>query len=231
MINKRILIVDDENDIVELLDYNLRKDGYDTIIANDGLDAKNKLNKNIDLILLDVMMPNIDGLELCKIIKSDNRYSHIPIIFLTAKDSEIDEIIGLEAGASDYIYKPISIHKLKARIRVALRKNPLVSNQLDMLKIQGLVIDYENYRVLINDKSLNITRNEMEILFLLSQSPNKFFSRENILNQIWGDVIVSDRTIDTHIVNLRNKLGIYSKLLETKRGIGYSFTTDILDEN
>ena len=230
MNTKTILVVDDEKDIRELLKYNLSTEGYNVITANDGLDAKNKLNQDIDLFILDVMMPNIDGLELCKIIRSNQNYNHIPIIFLTAKDNEIDEIIGLEMGADDYIYKPISIHKLKARIRASLRKYKHREYPKGILKINDLVIDYNKYRVSLNSDSLDLTRNETKILFLLSRSPGKFFTRTEILDKIWNDIIVSDRTIDTHIVNLRNKLNEYSVLIETKRGLGYSLNLEKIND-
>tara|TARA_Y100001970_G_scaffold222598_1_gene273822 strand:- start:1291 stop:1989 length:699 start_codon:yes stop_codon:yes gene_type:complete len=230
MNTKTILVVDDEKDIRELLKYNLSTEGYNVITANDGLDAKNKLNQDIDLFILDVMMPNIDGLELCKIIRSNQNYNHIPIIFLTAKDNEIDEIIGLEMGADDYIYKPISIHKLKARIRASLRKYQHREYPNGILKINDLVIDYNKYRVSLNSDSLDLTRNETKILFLLSRSPGKYFTRTEILDKIWNDIIVSDRTIDTHIVNLRNKLNEYSVLIETKRGLGYSLNLEKIND-
>ena len=230
MKNNNILIVDDEKDIIELLDYNLSKEGYKITTASNGLDAIDKLDSHINLILLDVMMPRMDGLEFCKYLKSKEKFSHIPIIFLTAKDNEIDEIIGLELGADDYIYKPISIHKLKSRIKVILKRYqqpPLISSSLNINK---LFINYDSRRVSINQKMVPLTSNEMKILFLLSKLPNKFFSREEILNSIWKDTIVADRTIDTHIVNLRNKLQEYSVLIETKVGVGYSFNPNLIND-
>ena len=230
MKNNNILIVDDEKDIIELLDYNLSKEGYKITTASNGLDAIDKLDSHINLILLDVMMPRMDGLEFCKYLKSKEKFSHIPIIFLTAKDNEIDEIIGLELGADDYIYKPISIHKLKSRIKVILKRYQQPSLISSSLNINKLFIDYDSRRVSINQKMAPLTSNEMKILFLLSKFPNKFFSREEILNSIWKDTIVADRTIDTHIVNLRNKLQEYSVLIETKVGVGYSFNPNLIND-
>ena len=228
--NNNILIVDDEKDIIELLDYNLSKEGYKITTASNGLDAIDKLDSHINLILLDVMMPRMDGLEFCKYLKSQEKFSHIPIIFLTAKDNEIDEIIGLELGADDYIYKPISIHKLKSRIKVILKRYQQPSLISSSLNINKLFINYDSRRVSINQKMVPLTSNEMKILFLLSKLPNKFFSREEILNSIWKDTIVADRTIDTHIVNLRNKLQEYSVLIETKVGVGYSFNPNLIND-
>ena len=176
------------------------------------------------------MMPHMDGMELCKYIKSKNNFSHIPIIFLTAKDNEIDEIVGLELGADDYIYKPISIHKLKTRIKVVLRRYHSNSENKLKLSIKNLLIDPSNYRISINNRAVNFTKNEIKILFLLSSNPGKFFSRYEILDLIWKDVVVTDRTVDTHIAGIRNKLQEYSKLLETKVGVGYSFNPGLIDD-
>jgi len=226
--NYKILLVDDEQDILDILNYNLSKEGYNIICAENGVDALDKMTSDINLIILDVMMPQMDGLEFCKIIKSKINYKHIPIIFLTAKDNEIDEIIGLEIGADDYIYKPISIRKLKARIKVLLRRNQGNDSKSSKQYIcNNLLLDYENYRVYIKNNIVNLTTNEMKILFLLSRSPKRFFTRQEILNILWKDVIVSDRTVDTHIVSIRAKLENYSNILETKRGLGYSFNPSL----
>ena len=229
--NNTILIVDDESDIIDLLSYNLNKEGYNIVSANNGLEATKLLSSKIDLIVLDIMMPEMDGLEFCKFVKSEKSYSNIPIIFLTAKDSEVDEIIGLEMGADDYIYKPISIHRLKARIKVALRKLKKSPEQQKSLVYNNLEIDYLNQRVTISKKLISLTKIQIQILFMLSSSPNKIFTREEILDKVWDeDVIVSDRTIDTHIVSIRTKLQNYSKLIETSHGIGYSFSPCNLNE-
>ena len=226
--NYKILLVDDEQDILDILNYNLSKEGYNIICAENGVDALDKMSSDINLIILDVMMPQMDGLEFCKIIKSKINYKHIPIIFLSAKDNEIDEIIGLEIGADDYIYKPISIRKLKARIKVLLRRNQGNDSKSSKQYIcNNLLLDYENYRVYIKNNIVNLTTNEMKILFLLSRSPQRFFTRQEILNILWKDVIVSDRTVDTHIVSIRAKLENYSNILETKRGLGYSFNPSL----
>ena len=231
MHKKKFLIIDDEQDILDLLDYNLSKEGYSITLAQNGLEGLDKINSDIDLIILDVMMPQMDGLEFCKHVKSKKNLQNIPIIFLTAKDDEIDEIIGLEIGADDYIHKPISIRKLKTRIKVVLKRYEMGNNKYSNKFIcNNLIIDYKKYRVFLDNIVLPLTKNEIEILFLLSKSPNHFFTREQILNTLWSDVIVSDRTVDTHIVNLRAKLKDYSILVETKRGIGYSFNPSLYNE-
>lgn len=231
MHKKKFLIIDDEQDILDLLDYNLSKEGYSITLAQNGLEGLDKINSDIDLIILDVMMPQMDGLEFCKHVKSKKNLQNIPIIFLTAKDDEIDEIIGLEIGADDYIHKPISIRKLKTRIKVVLKRYEMGDNKYSNKFIcNNLIIDYKKYRVFLDNIVLPLTKNEIEILFLLSKSPNHFFTREQILNTLWSDVIVSDRTVDTHIVNLRAKLKDYSILVETKRGIGYSFNPSLYNE-
>ncbi len=214
MHKKKFLIIDDEQDILDLLDYNLSKEGYSITLAQNGLEGLDKINSDIDLIILDVMMPQMDGLEFCKHVKSKKNLQNIPIIFLTAKDDEIDEIIGLEIGADDYIHKPISIRKLKTRIKVVLKRYEMGDNKYSNKFIcNNLIIDYKKYRVFLDNIVLPLTKNEIEILFLLSKSPNHFFTREQILNTLWSDVIVSDRTVDTHIVNLRAKLKDYSILI------------------
>ena len=231
MHKKKFLIIDDEQDILDLLDYNLSKEGYSITLAQNGLEGLDKINSDIDLIILDVMMPQMDGLEFCEHVKSKKNLQNIPIIFLTAKDDEIDEIIGLEIGADDYIHKPISIRKLKTRIKVVLKRYEMGDNKYSNKFIcNNLIIDYKKYRVFLDNIVLPLTKNETEILFLLSKSPNHFFTREQILNTLWSDVIVSDRTVDTHIVNLRAKLKDYSILVETKRGIGYSFNPSLYNE-
>tara|TARA_B100001142_G_C14337967_1_gene656674 strand:- start:33 stop:734 length:702 start_codon:yes stop_codon:yes gene_type:complete len=231
MHKKKFLIIDDEQDILDLLDYNLSKEGYSITLAQNGLEGLDKINSDIDLIILDVMMPKMDGLEFCKHVKSKTNLQNIPIIFLTAKDDEIDEIIGLEIGADDYIHKPISIRTLKTRIKVVLKRYEMGNNKYSNKFIcNNLMIDYKKYRVVLDNIVLPLTKNETEILFLLSKSPNHFFTREQILNTLWSDVIVSDRTVDTHIVNLRAKLKDYSILVETKRGIGYSFNPSLYNE-
>ena len=231
MHKKKFLIIDDEQDILDLLNYNLSKEGYSITLAQNGLEGLDKINSDIDLIILDVMMPQMDGLEFCKHVKSKKNLQNIPIIFLTAKDDEIDEIIGLEIGADDYIHKPISIRNLKTRIKVVLKRYEMGDNKYSNKFIcNNLIIDYKKYRVFLDNIVLPLTKNEIEILFLLSKSPNHFFTREQILNTLWSDVIVSDRTVDTHIVNLRAKLKDYSILVETKRGIGYSFNPSLYNE-
>jgi two-component system, OmpR family, alkaline phosphatase synthesis response regulator PhoP len=224
MKREKILVVDDEKDIVELLQYNLNKEGYEVIVSYDGKSAIEKSKLKPDLILLDIMMPEYDGFEVCKIIMSDPQTSHIPIIFLTAKDSEIDEVLGLELGAVDYIQKPISIRKIIARIKNVLRKSPVENNKEPVLTFKNLTVNRVSYRVKINDIEIVFPKKEFEILAFLLANKGKVYSRNILLNNIWGDdVYVIDRTIDVHIRKIREKLGDYGEYIETIKGVGYRF--------
>jgi two-component system alkaline phosphatase synthesis response regulator PhoP len=222
---EKILVVDDEHDILELLRYNFTRNGYEVIIAANGKTALERLTLNPDLIILDVMMPQMDGYEVCYNIKQSEQHKSIPIIFLTAKTSEADEIRGLNLGASDFVQKPVSINKLIARVKANLRN---VERQNDLkasnaiIKNGPIVINREEYSVRIDNRSVELARKEFEILFLLASNPGKVYNREKILNEIWGNqVFVVERTIDVHLVNIRKKLGEFSECIETIKGIGY----------
>jgi two-component system, OmpR family, alkaline phosphatase synthesis response regulator PhoP len=221
----KILLVDDEKDIVEFLEYNLIQEGFEVITAYDGIEALQKLNNKPDLILLDIMMPNIDGYEVCKRIRENKAYSEIPVIFLTAKGAEADEIRGLELGASDFIKKPISPKKLIARVNSNLRKSAKDDKTLpSIVKIGPLEIDREQYKVYIDDEETVFPRKEFELLYFLANNPSKVFSRDALLKTVWGiDVYVVDRTVDVHIRKIREKLNNYSDLIETIKGVGYRF--------
>ena len=224
---KRILVVDDERDIVELLRYNLAKEGYDVATAHTGKEALEKVASLPDLILLDVMMPVMDGFETCKRLKSDPRTTSIPVLFLTASANEVDEVLGLELGAEDYIQKPISPRKLVARIKTALRRPVHASSEkseLPVIKSGRLEIDRAGITVRIGKKEVFFPRKEFEILALLAAHPGKVFSRDMLLQSIWGsDVVVIDRTIDVHIRKIREKLGDDASAIETIKGVGYRF--------
>lgn len=222
----KILIVDDEDDILELLKYNLEKENYSVITAKNGFEALQKIELKPNLIILDLMMPIIDGLETLKKIKEKDEYKDIPVIFLTAKTSESSEIAGLNSGASDFLLKPVSVNKLLARIKANLRryteKESLSSNSI--IEIEGLKIDPEKFIVTINSQPVEFSKTEFLILLLLASKRGRVFKRSNILDQVWGDnVYVTERTVDVHLLKIRKKLGEYAYLIETVKGIGYRF--------
>jgi two-component system alkaline phosphatase synthesis response regulator PhoP len=222
----KILLVDDEPDIIEFLKYNLEQNGYDVIVGHDGLQALKKLSENPELIILDIMMPHLDGYEVYQKINENKKFRDVPIIFLTAKSGETDEIKGLELGASDFIQKPISPKKLIARIKLNLRKNrvDLTGNDILKLEIGPLVIDKEKYVVNIDKVETIFPRKEFSLLFFLANNPDRVFSREELLKEVWGDnVYVVDRTVDVHIRKIREKLGEYAYLIDTIKGVGYKF--------
>ncbi len=223
--NQKILLVDDEQDIVEFLEYNLVQEGFTVVAAYDGTEAIEKLAEKPDLIILDVLMPKMDGYEACKKIRSMDEFKKTPILFLTAKSSEIDEIKGLNLGADDYVQKPISPKKLVARVKSNLRKlGSSKSSISDKIQIGPLKIDREQYTVLLNGNLLVLPKKEFEILYYLASNPGKVFAREKILSDIWGsDVFVVERTIDVHVRKIREKLGEASDMIETIKGVGYRF--------
>ncbi len=222
---KHILVVDDERDIVDMLKYNLEKEGYKTLTARDGKKAVEQAVHLPDLILLDVMMPELDGWEVCKQLKRDPRTSHIPIIFLTAKGTEFDEVLGLELGAEDYIVKPIAVRTLLARVRSVLRRkeHPVdVHASGEIIRIDKLEINVPNYTVALGSKDLSFTKREFETLVYLAKNRGRVITRETLLNVVWGeDVRVVDRTVDVHISKIREKLGNYGEYIETVKGVGY----------
>lgn len=224
---KKILLVDDELDILEFLKYNLEQDNFEVLVSTNGKDALKKISQNPDLIVLDIMMPEMDGFELYQQIKKNKDYQHIPIIFLTAKSGETDEIKGLDLGASDYIQKPISPKKLIARIKSNLRKTPgpeKKAKELEELKIGPLVINVEKFSVKVDNKQKFFPRKEFQLLYFLASNPGKVMNRDTLLKEIWGnDVYVIDRTIDVHIRKVREKLGKHSEIIETIKGVGYRF--------
>ena len=223
----KILLVDDEKDIVEFLQYNLVQEGFKVITAHNGKEALDKISSNPDLVILDVMMPKMDGYEVCTRIKSMDEYKNIPIIFLTAKSSEIDEVHGLNLGADDFIQKPISPKKLIARVKSNLRKAE--SNQAEVLAskeiaVGPLLINKEMYQVLLDGDHIILPKKEFEILAYLASNPGKVFHRDKILSDVWGnDIYVVERTIDVHVRKIREKLGKHAGLIETIKGVGYRF--------
>ncbi len=223
----KILLVDDEKDIVEFLQYNLSHVGFQVITAYNGKEALEKLSQKPDLIILDVLMPKMNGYEVCSEIRRIEEFKNVPIIFLTAKASEADEVHGLDIGADDYIKKPISPKKLIARVNANLRKiesSLAESSEPKELSIGPLVINKEQFTISINGEKIFFPKKEFEILSFLASNPGKVFEREKILNNVWGtDVFVVERTIDVHIRKIREKLGNYYDMIETIKGVGYRF--------
>jgi len=226
----RILLVDDEPDILEFLKYNLEQDEFEVLTSTNGRDALKKIAQKPDLIVLDIMMPEMDGFELYQEINTNKDYKQIPIIFLTAKSGETDEIKGLDLGASDYIQKPISPKKLIARIKANLRKSETSNKSrksIEELRIGPLMIDVEQFTVKVDGKKKFFPRKEFQLLYFLASNPGKVMNRDTLLKEIWGnDVYVVDRTIDVHIRKVREKLGKQSEIIETIKGVGYRFKLD-----
>ncbi len=227
---KRVLVVDDEKDIVDLLRYNLVREGYEVIAASNGRDALEKATSKPDLILLDLMMPVLDGLEACKRLKADPATASIPVVFLTARSGEVDEILGLELGADDYIQKPISPRKLVARVKALFRRldaSGETAADPGVIRAGRLEISRSTYTVRLGNREIFFPRKEFEVLALLAENRGKVFSREKLLNSIWGsDVVVVDRTVDVHIRKIREKLGEEAAAIETIKGVGYRFRED-----
>jgi two-component system alkaline phosphatase synthesis response regulator PhoP len=225
---QKILVVDDEKDIVEFIQYNLEQEGFDVISAYNGKEALELIEENPSLILLDVMMPEVDGYEVCRKIRKNEKYKNTPILFLTAKISEQDEIEGLNVGADDYITKPVSIRKLLARIKSNIRQSDIGNDkQNSVIEVGPVRIDKEEYLLYLNNEKIVLPRKEFEIISYLASKNGKVIPREKLLNSIWGvDVFVGDRTIDVHVRKIREKLGTYSKLIETVKGVGYRFKSD-----
>jgi two-component system alkaline phosphatase synthesis response regulator PhoP len=223
----KILLVDDEKDIVEFLQYNLVQEGFEVITAYNGIEALKKLSEKPDLVILDIMMPQLNGYDVCKKIRSLPEFRQTPVIFLTAKSSEVDEIRGLEIGANDFIQKPISPKKLIARVNSNLRKEIKKSEEKSLpanIKIGRLYIDRNKYLVNIDGSAKIFPRKEFELLYYLASNPEKVLGRETLLKDVWGlDVYVGDRTIDVHIRKIREKLGKLADLIETVKGVGYKF--------
>jgi len=222
----KILLVDDEPDIVEFLKYNLEQNGYDVIVGHNGLQAFKKLSENPDLIILDIMMPHLKGYEVYNKIREHKNFTDVPIIFLTAKSGETDKIRNLELGASDFIQKPISPKKLIARVKLNLHKSKvdLTGNDVKKLEIGPLVFDKEKYVVQIDNIETILPRKEFNLLFFLANNPDRVFSRDVLLKEVWGDdVYVVDRTVDVHIRKIREKLGKHAYLIDTIKGVGYKF--------
>jgi len=222
-----ILVVDDEEDIIELIRYNLEKEGYKPSCVASGEAAIQSARSELpDLIILDLMLPGIDGLDVCRVLKNDPKTKHIMIIMLSAKGEEADVVTGLELGADDYVTKPFSPRVLLARVKNALRKQRASARAESdaVIKVETLVIDTKRHEVTISGESVDLTHTEFKLLLFLVQQPGWVFTRDQIVDSIHGkDYPVTDRSIDVQVVGLRKKLGELGKYIETVRGVGYRF--------
>lgn len=228
MASEKILVVDDEDHIVELISYNLTNSGYGVITANNGIDAvRLAKEENPNLILLDLMIPGLDGYDVCKAIRSDVNTKDISIIMLTAKGEELDKILGLELGADDYMTKPFSIRELLARIKAILRRTKSSGGAEEVYKSKEMYINFARREVNILDKKIDLTLKEFELLEILVKNRGKILTRETLLDKIWGYEYVGEtRTVDVHIRYLRKKVEVDDKnprFIETIRGVGYRF--------
>lgn len=222
----RILVVDDEEDLCEILKFNLENEGYIVDTANSAEEALEMEISRYHLLLLDVMMGEISGFKLANILKKDKATAHIPLIFITAKDTENDTVTGFNLGADDYISKPFSLREVMVRVKAVLRRTVKKTEtvQQDELVYKGLVLNIPQKKVSIDNQEVALTKKEFEILLLLLQHKERVFSREDILNKVWQEeVYVLDRTIDVNITRLRKKIGIYGKCIVTRLGYGYCF--------
>ena len=225
----RILVVDDEEDLCEILKFNLENEGYEVDTANSAEEALKMNISSYHLLLLDVMMGEISGFKMANLLKKDKKTAQVPIIFITAKDTENDTVTGFNLGADDYISKPFSLREVIARVKAVLRRTATSDTEKapEQLCYQSLVIDITKKKVSIDGEEVPLTKKEFEILFLLLQNKGRVFSREDILSRIWSDeVYVLDRTIDVNITRLRKKIGTYGKRIVTRLGYDYCFETE-----
>jgi DNA-binding response OmpR family regulator len=224
----KILLVDDEPDAVELVEFNLRAAGFDVLSAADGAEALTKArNASPNLIVLDLMLPEIDGLEVCKILRRDRATAGIPIIMLTAKAAEIDRVLGLEIGADDYVTKPFSPRELILRVKKLLDRAQTDEPVRDHYQIGPLVLDVPRHSVTVQGRRVELTATEFKLLTMLIQRRGRVQSRDQLLTDVWGyERVVDTRTVDTHMRRLREKLGVAAKYLGTVRNVGYRFLDD-----
>ena len=231
MAKKHILAIDDEKDILKLLQYNLEREGYQVSCAKtgeEGLEAAKA--RRPDLVILDLMLPGMDGLEVCKILRVNKETKNIPILMLTAKSSEVDQILGLELGADDYIAKPFSVKVLLARVKNVFRHQEPKKEERRIVQAGELVLDKDRHSLTVKGRSVTLTRLEFKMLGFLMENPGRVFSRDQLLNGVWdGEAFVVDRTVDVHVRSIRSKLGKYRDWIETVRGSGYRFAEQAAD--
>jgi two-component system phosphate regulon response regulator PhoB len=225
MAKAQILIVEDDRSLAEVLEYNLRQDGYQTYVAHDGQDGLRQARlRSPDLVVLDLMLPMVDGLEICRRLRADPATRNMMVLMLTAKTEETDQVVGFSVGTDDYVGKPFSVKVLLERIRALLRRRDGNQNDGNVLVSQGVMIDRERHRVTVEEKPLDLTPSEFGLMEALVRQPGRVFSRAELIESaLGGDSLVLERTIDVHIRSLRKKLGPHAVLVETVRGIGYRF--------
>ncbi|HEU5072056.1 MAG TPA: response regulator transcription factor [Verrucomicrobiae bacterium] len=224
-VKQKILVVDDEPEAVELVEFNLKGAGYEVATAGDGAEALNKARRiQPNLVILDVMMPEIDGMEVCKLLRRDPATSSIPIIMLTAKASEVDRVLGLELGADDYVVKPFSPRELVLRVKKLLERGKKAEVVKEKIVCGDLTIDIPRHAVLWKGKEIDLTATEFKLLSTLAQRRGRVQSRDTLLRDVWGyESLIDTRTVDTHMRRLREKIGPAAKYLDTIRGVGYRF--------
>jgi len=224
----RILIVEDDKHISKLVKYNLEKTGFDCVVTITGEEALDVLDReSIDLIILDIMLPKMDGFETCKRIKQNKKISHIPIVMLTAKGEEVDKVVGFELGADDYVVKPFSPRELVLRVKAILKRGKPEEEVKDILSADRLTVDIPRHKVTVDKKEIILTQIEFKLLVTLMQRRGRVQSRDTLLEDVWDIAAdVTTRTIDTHIKRLRQKLGKVGKLIQTVRGLGYRFSEE-----
>lgn len=223
MAKEKILVVEDDKHISKLVRYNLEKASYDCTVVIDGEEALDILGKEqIDLIVLDIMLPKMDGFEVCRTIKQDTKLKNIPIVMLTAKGEEVDRIVGLELGADDYIVKPFSPRELVLRVKAILKRGKLEESKKDILQVNNLIVDIPKHKVTMNQKEIELSPLEFKLLVTLIERQGRVQTRDRLLSDIWDvHAELDTRTVDTHIKRLREKLGKAGRLIETVRGLGY----------
>lgn len=231
---QRIVIIEDEKDIVDLVRYNFRKEGFDVESFVSGKDGLEYIRANsVDLVLLDIMLPDLDGIEICKRVRADDRLKNLPIIFLTAKGEEIDRVVGLELGADDYVVKPFSPRELVARVKAVLRRQEGSPGKSEVIEVSGLRLDERTREVTLHGHSIQLSALEFRLLHFMASQPRRVFTREQLLDNVWGrDRFVTPRTVDVHVRRLREKFEKEEgspHFVQTVRGSGYRFSAGQAD--
>lgn len=228
MSRKHIVVVEDERDILEVLSYNLKREGFAVTSCLDGVEGLEVIQKHVpDLVLLDLMLPGMDGLDICRQLKANYRTQNVPVIMVTAKGEEVDVVLGLGIGADDYISKPFSPRELIARVKAMLRRSSEADTreQNERIEVDGLVINAAKHKVTIDDREVQLTATEFKIMHYLASHPGRVYSREQLLDNVLGsDAVVVDRNIDVHVRAIRKKIGEDQNFIDTIRGVGYRFT-------